>query len=58
MAKVPHMIILGKKEAEAGKISVRSRANKALEACDRLERFLEALIDNINRRELPDPKCS
>ena len=58
LAKVPHMIILGKKEAEAGKISVRSRANKALEACDRLERFLEALIDNINRRELPDPKCS
>ena len=58
LAKVPHMIILGKKEAEAGKISVRSRANKALEACDRLERFLEALIDNINRRELPDPKSS
>ena len=30
LAKVPHMIILGKKEAEAGKISVRSRSNKAL----------------------------
>lgn len=56
IAKVPHMIILGKKEAEENKISVRSRANKSLEAFDTLEAFTEALRENIGDKVLPDPK--
>ena len=56
IAKVPHMIILGKKEAELGKISVRSRANKALEAIDTTENFVQALLKNIEDKILPDPK--
>ena len=56
VAKVPHMIILGKKEAELGKISVRSRANKALEAFDTTDTFIKALLENIEQKTLPDPK--
>ena len=56
IAKVPNMIILGKKEAEENKISVRSRANKSLEAFDTLEAFTEALRENIGDKVLPDPK--
>ena len=52
--KVPHMIILGKKEAEDNLISVRSRANKSLEAFDTLEAFTEALRENIRDKVLPD----
>ena len=54
--KVPHMIILGKKEAEENKISVRSRANKSLEVFDTLEAFTEALRKNIEDKVLPDPQ--
>jgi threonyl-tRNA synthetase len=50
------MIILGKKEAEAGKISVRSRANKALESIDTTEAFVKELRENIKGKILPDLK--
>jgi threonyl-tRNA synthetase len=56
IAKVPHMIILGKKEAEVGKISVRSRANKALESIDTTEAFVKELGENIKGKVLPDLK--
>ena len=54
IAKVPHMIILGKKEAEAGKISVRSRANKELENISNTEDFISSLIEIIETKRLPD----
>ena len=54
IAKVPHMIILGKKEAEAGKISVRSRANKELENISSTDDFMTSLLDIINTKKLPD----
>ena len=53
IAKVPHMIILGKKEAEAGKISVRSRANKELENISNTEDFISSLIEIIETKRLP-----
>jgi threonyl-tRNA synthetase len=56
IAKVPHMIILGKKEAEVGKISVRSRANKALESIDTTDAFVKELRENIKGKVLPDLK--
>lgn len=54
IAKVPHMIILGKKEAEAGKISVRSRANKVLENITSTEDFITSLLEIIDTKTLPD----
>lgn len=54
IVKVPHMIILGKKEAEAGKISVRSRANKELENISNTEDFISSLIEIIETKRLPD----
>ena len=58
IAKVPHMIILGKKEAEAGKISVRSRANKELENISSADDFITSLLDIINTKKLPDNQQS
>ena len=58
IAKVPHMIILGKKEAEAGKISVRSRANKELENISNTEDFISSLIEIIETKRLPDNQQS
>ena len=58
IAKVPHMIILGKKEAEDGKISVRSRANKELENISSEDDFITSLLDIINTKKLPDNQQS
>ena len=58
IAKVPHMIILGKKEAETGKISVRSRANKELENISNTEDFILFLSEIINTKKLPDNQQS
>lgn len=58
IAKVPHMIILGKKEAEAGKISVRSRANKELENITNTDDFISSLLEVINTKKLPDNQQS
>ena len=58
IAKVPHMIILGKKEAEAGKISVRSRANKELENISSADDFITSLLYIINTKKLPDNQQS
>lgn len=58
IAKVPHMIILGKKEAEAGKISVRSRANKELENISSADDFITSLLDIINTKKLLDNQQS
>lgn len=52
--KVPHMLVLGKREAEEGKIAVRSRANKALEGVKTPEIFMNELLQNIANKTLPD----
>lgn len=51
--KVPYMLVLGKREAEEGKISVRARANKALEALTNVSSFIAALSSEIDQRALP-----
>ena len=51
-------IILGKKEADAGKISVRSRANKELENISSADDFITSLLDIINTKKLPDNQQS
>ena len=52
--KVPHMLVLGKREAEEGNVAVRSRANKSLEGVKTPETFLEELLQNISEQRLPD----
>lgn len=51
MEKAPYMIILGEKEAEAEKISVRARNQKDLGAM-KLSEFLETLKEEINERSI------
>lgn len=53
--KVPHMLVLGKREAEEGKVAVRSRANKALEGTKAVDELLAELVANIAAKTLPDP---
>ena len=52
--KVPHMLVLGKREAEEGKVAVRSRANKVLEGLKTPEIFMSELLQNIASKTLPD----
>ena len=54
--KVPHMLVIGKREAEEGKVAVRSRANKELEGTKTTEEFLSEILANIAAKTLPDPK--
>ncbi len=54
--KVPHMLVIGQREAEAGQVSVRSRANKTLEGVKPVATFLEELLTDIAEKALPDPK--
>lgn len=51
--KVPHMLVLGKREAEEGKVAVRSRANKALEGVKPVSEFLAELLNDIAQKTLP-----
>jgi threonyl-tRNA synthetase len=52
--KVPHMLVLGKREAEEGKVQVKSRANPALEGVKTPSEFMSDLLQNIASKTLPD----
>ncbi|HBM86603.1 MAG TPA: threonine--tRNA ligase [Opitutae bacterium] len=54
--KVPHFLVLGRKEAEEGLVKVNSRANKALEGLRTPAEFMGELLQNIANKTLPDPK--
>jgi threonyl-tRNA synthetase len=54
--KIPHMLILGKREAEEGKVSVRSRANPDLDGSCTLTEFTEKIIAEIETKSLPKPR--
>lgn len=54
LIKIPHMIIIGTKEAENKTISVRSRNNKKLESITQLDEFITAFDQEIMNRKLPD----
>lgn len=51
--KIPHMLIIGKKEAEEGKVSVRSRANPKLDGLCSLDEFSAAVTSEIKNKDLP-----
>ncbi len=53
--KVPHMLVVGAKEMEAGLVNVRSRADKSLEGSCTLQAFIDRLLPIIRERRLsPD----
>jgi len=54
--KVPHMLIVGKREAEEGKVSVRSRANPSWDGPCTLEEFKEKITTEIENKSLPIPR--
>lgn len=54
LIKIPHMVIVGAKEAENKTISVRSRNNKKLESITQLDTFIAAFDKEIADRILPD----
>lgn len=51
--KIPHMLIIGKKEAEQEKVSVRSRANPKLDGSRSLDEFSAAVTSEIKNKDLP-----
>ena len=52
--KVPYMLIVGPKEAEAGKVNIRSRVNKSNEGDHTIETFIDLLSAEIKERKLPE----
>jgi threonyl-tRNA synthetase len=56
--KVPHMLVLGKREAEEGKVQVKSRTNPSMDGVKTPEAFIGELLSNIAKKELPEPKES
>ncbi len=52
--KVPHMFVIGKKEAEAGMLSIRSRIKKAFEGQHTLDEAVELIVNDVKARTLPD----
>ena len=54
--KIPHMLVLGKREAEEGKISVRSRANPEWDGPMTVDECLAKLLEEVETKALPRPK--
>ncbi|MDR1498499.1 MAG: threonine--tRNA ligase [Puniceicoccales bacterium] len=51
--KVPHILVIGSKEYETGCVSVRSRADKAMDGTRPLNEFTEMILAEIRERRLP-----
>ena len=52
--KIPHMFVVGRKEAEQGAVSVRSRIRKEFEGLKSFDEALKLLQEDIRSRRLPD----
>ena len=55
LEKIPHMLVLGAKEIEAGVVSVRSRADKGMEGNMPLADFIAKVSAEISERRLRVP---
>ncbi|MBF0621584.1 MAG: threonine--tRNA ligase [Magnetococcales bacterium] len=53
MQKIPYMLVVGDKEAEAGKVAVRQRAGEDLGAMD-LSAFIDRLRIEVTTRKMPE----
>lgn len=56
--KVPHMLVLGKREAEEGKVSVRSRANPELDGPAPLDEVVANLREEVETKALPKSRTT
>ncbi len=51
--KVPHIVVIGSKEAEAGQVSARSRINPELEGSFLVSDYVQRLLQDIEHKSLP-----
>jgi threonyl-tRNA synthetase len=51
--KIPHMLILGKREAEEGKVSLRSRSNPDLDGPLIIDEAVSLITSEISSKSLP-----
>ena len=51
--KIPHMLILGKREAEEGKVSLRSRSNPDLDGPLIMDEVVSLITSEISSKSLP-----
>lgn len=51
--KVPHCLVIGAKEAEAGQVAARSRVNTELEGVMNVDEYVEKLLEEIRSKNLP-----
>ena len=56
--KIPHMIILGKREAEEAKVSIRSRNNPSFDGTCDLKACADKIAKEIKAKSLPQPRDS
>ena len=56
--KVPHMLILGQREADEGKVSVRSRANPDLDGPMTLDELIAKLKEEVDLKALPKQRAT
>ena len=52
--KVPHMFVIGRKEAEAKQVSVRSRIRKSFEGVKGVDEAVAEIVEDAKSRALPD----
>ena len=53
-AKVPHMLVIGNREKEEGKVSLRSRIDPSAPSSLTVEEFTEWLSREVQSRRLPE----
>jgi threonyl-tRNA synthetase len=51
--KIPHMFVIGKREAEEGKISLRSRSNPELDGPHTIDAAISLIGEEISLKSLP-----
>ena len=56
--KIPHMIVIGKREAEEGKISLRSRSNPELDGPHTPDDAISLITEEISSKALPKSRKS
>ncbi len=56
--KVPHMLVLGKREKEEGKVSLRSRVRPGAPENPTVAEFIDWLSEEITSRALPESRSS
>ena len=54
--KIPHMLVLGQREIEEGKVSVRSRVSPDLDGPMPIDELISKLLEDIKNKALPEQR--